>query len=56
MLEAGLWLQKSGCRGVGVSTSRLEASWKMLQRSVEQERTNIERKRKLKRRYKNRMK
>ncbi|XP_034530155.1 nesprin-2-like [Notolabrus celidotus] len=51
MLEAGLWLQKVGCRGVGVSTSKLEASWKALQRRVEQERTNIDRKRKLKTRF-----
>lgn len=47
MLEAGLWLQMAGCRGVGVSTSELEARWRALHKKVEHKRTNVDRNRKL---------
>lgn len=47
MLEAGLWLQEAGCRGVGVATGQLEARWRVLQKKLEHKRTNVDRKWKL---------
>ncbi|XP_042356665.1 nesprin-2-like [Plectropomus leopardus] len=51
MLEAGLWLQMAGCRGVGVSTSKLEVRWKTLHKKVEHQRTSVDRKWKLRNRF-----
>lgn len=42
MLEAGLWLQKAGCQGVGVSTAKLVARWKTLFGESEQEHSRLE--------------
>lgn len=42
MLEAGLWLQRAGCNGVGVSTANLVARWKTLFRESEQEHSRLE--------------
>lgn len=50
MLEAGLWLQKAGCRGVGVSTNNLNARWKTLSQKSEQEHLRLEKRWKLRRR------
>ncbi|XP_041668046.1 nesprin-2-like isoform X2 [Cheilinus undulatus] len=51
MLETGLWLQKVGCRGVGTTTSRLEACWKTLRKTMEHDRINVEKNRKLRNRF-----
>lgn len=51
MLEAGLWLQEAGCRGVGVATGQLEARWRVLQKKLEHKRTNVDRKWKLRSRF-----
>ncbi|KAI3367261.1 hypothetical protein L3Q82_008148 [Scortum barcoo] len=51
MLEAGLWLQTAGCRGVGVSIRELEARWRSLHKKVENKRTNIGKNRKLRIRF-----
>eukprot|EP00064_Thunnus_orientalis_P020450 superscaffoldBa00005630_g20585 len=51
MLEAGLRLQKAGCRGVGVASGELEARWRALHRRVKQESVNTERNRKLKNKF-----
>ncbi|XP_027134505.1 nesprin-2 isoform X2 [Larimichthys crocea] len=51
LLEAGFWLQMAGCRGVGVSSSELEARWKNLHKRVEHERTTLDRKRRLRSRF-----
>lgn len=50
MLEAGLWLQEAGCRGVGASTSSLNARWKNLSQKSERERSRLEKRWKLRRR------
>lgn len=50
MLEAGLWLQKAGCKEVGVSTANLVARWKTLFGESERERSRLEKRRKLRRR------
>lgn len=50
MLEAGLWLQEAGCRGVGVSTNNLNARWKTWSQKWEQEHWRSETRRKLRRR------
>lgn len=50
MLEAGLWLQKAGCKEVGVSTANLVARWKTLFGESERERWRLEKRRKLRRR------
>lgn len=47
MLEAGLWLQKAGCTGVGVSTGSLAARWKTLFEESEQEHSRLEKRRQL---------
>lgn len=47
MLEAGLWLQEAGCRGVGVATNNLNARWKTCSQKSEQERARLEKRRKL---------
>lgn len=44
MLEAGLWLQEAGFRGVGVATREKEARWKILHRKLQQEHDKLERK------------
>ncbi|KAI4804316.1 hypothetical protein KUCAC02_025947, partial [Chaenocephalus aceratus] len=51
MLEAGLWLQEAGCRGVGVANSKLEARWRALHKKVEHQSTNVDKKRKLRSRF-----
>lgn len=50
MLEAGLWLQKAGCQGVGVSTGDLNARWRTVSQESEQERSSLEKRWKLRRR------
>lgn len=47
MLEAGLWLQEAGLRGVGVATKEREARWKILHRKLRQEHDELDRKWKL---------
>lgn len=49
-LEAGLRLQKLGCRSVGVSCRKLEARWRSLRRTVEREGVGSDRRRKLRNR------
>eukprot|EP00066_Takifugu_rubripes_P029034 XP_011618300.1 PREDICTED: nesprin-1-like [Takifugu rubripes] len=51
MLEAGLWLQKAGCKGVGVSTANLVARWKTLFGESEQEHSRLEKRWKLRCRF-----
>lgn len=50
VLEAGLWLQKAGCKGVGVSTGDLNARWRTMWKESEQERSSLEKRWKLRRR------
>lgn len=47
MLEEGLWLQKAGCRSVGVSTKEKETRWKILQKKLEHKHNDVEREWKL---------
>lgn len=51
MLEAGLWLQKAGCKGVGVSTGDLNARWRTMWKELEQQRSSLEKRWKLRRRW-----
>lgn len=44
MLEAGLWLQEAGFRGVGAATREKEARWTTLHRKLRQEHDKLERK------------
>lgn len=50
MLEAGLWLQEAGCSEVGVSTNNLNARWKTLYQTSEQEHSQLEKRWKMRRR------
>nr|XP_029131758.1 nesprin-2 [Labrus bergylta] len=51
MLEKGTWLHEVGCRGVEASTRKLDSRWKVLQKRVEHERIDVDRKRKLRNRF-----
>ncbi|XP_047197742.1 nesprin-2-like isoform X2 [Hippoglossus stenolepis] len=50
-LEAGLRLQRWGCKGVGVATSELEARWRAERQRADSERTTHDRERKLSNRF-----
>ncbi|XP_005948911.2 nesprin-2 isoform X4 [Haplochromis burtoni] len=51
MLEGGRRLQRAGFSGVGVSVCKLEARWTSLHKRLEHERTNFDKGRKLKSRF-----
>nr|XP_012775511.3 nesprin-2 isoform X1 [Maylandia zebra] len=51
MLEGGRRLQRAGFSGVGVSVCKLEARWRSLHKRLEHERTNFDKGRKLKSRF-----
>ncbi|CAB1456444.1 unnamed protein product [Pleuronectes platessa] len=50
-LEAGLRLQRWGCKGVGVATSELEGRWRAARQRADSERTTSDRERRLSNRF-----
>lgn len=50
MVEAGLRLQKAGCQGVGVASSKLQLRWRKLRKEAQLKRSHLDRTLKLRRR------